>query len=72
MLTQFISDVEQMRVAQRHYFAAIAKAKKSKVPEDFAAAANALKISKNLEAKVDGTLPGALNQIKTPVTNEGL
>lgn len=60
MLKQFITDVEQVRVAQRHYWALITNAKKTKIPGDFAAAANALKISKNLERKLDASLPEAL------------
>jgi hypothetical protein len=57
----FITDVEQMRVAQRHYFKQIALAKKTRIPADFAAAATALKVSKALEAKVDAALPEMTN-----------
>jgi hypothetical protein len=55
-LEQFVNNVEQMRVAQKNYFARIATAKKSKLPADFAAASNALNISKHLESKVDAQL----------------
>jgi len=59
MLKTFITNVAQMREAQRNYFTAIAKAKKTKLPADFAIAQNALKASKQLEAAVDAAMPEA-------------
>lgn len=55
-LKQFAAQVERMRLAQVNYFQQIAKAKKTKLPGDFAAAANTLKISKSLEIEVDNSL----------------
>ena len=55
-LKQFCFQVEQMRIAQTQYFQQIAKAKKSKVPVDFAEAANTLKRSKALEQVVDESI----------------
>jgi len=48
--------VEQMRHAQKSYFTAIAKAKKTKLPEDFATANIILKNSKEQELIVDNTI----------------
>lgn len=45
--------VKQMRHAQKSYFTAIAKAKKSKSPEEFAIANSILKTSKQHEVLVD-------------------
>jgi hypothetical protein len=59
-LQQFIQTVANMREAQRNYFTVIAKAKKTKLPGDFAIAQNALKASKQLEATVDEALPELL------------
>jgi hypothetical protein len=47
---------EQMRAAQKLYFDLIARAKKSKLPADFAAAATALKVSKQVEQAFDETI----------------
>ena len=55
-LKNFAFQVEQMRMAQVNYFQQIAKAKKTKLPGDFAAAANTLKLSKSLEIVVDDSL----------------
>jgi len=52
-LKQFVGKVAMMRTAQALYFQQIAKAKKTKLPGDFATAANALKTSKQLEIEVD-------------------
>jgi hypothetical protein len=67
MLEKFITNVMQMREAQRNYFTAIAAAKKTKLPADFAKAANYLKQSKALEAKVDEEAPQVLLKLNTPV-----
>lgn len=50
---RFICLVRDMRSAQKEYFTNIARAKKSKLPGDYAAAANALKKSKAYEIEVD-------------------
>lgn len=55
-LKQFAFQVEQMRTAQVLYFQQIAKAKKTKLPGDFAAANATLKISKQLEGQVDAAI----------------
>lgn len=52
-IIRFIETVVSMRTAQIDYFTKIGKAKKSRLPGDFAAAANALKQSKALEIEVD-------------------
>lgn len=59
----FIIQVEQMRRAQKLFFANIALAKESKLPADFAAAANALKLSKQLEAEVDKAIAHNLQPV---------
>lgn len=56
MLEKFISDVEQMRVAQRHYFALVTRAKKTKNPADWTDVRTSLETAKHLEAKVDTSL----------------
>jgi len=56
MINQFLLDVEQMRVAQRHYFKLVNHARKSKEPIDWQAATTALAKSKQLETKVDTLL----------------
>lgn len=66
-LKQFSFQVEQMRQAQILYFQQIAKAKKSKLPADFAAAANTLKISKQLEKVVDDSIMEIRGQLKRRV-----
>lgn len=60
-LTRFICLVRDMRTAQTEYFAAAGKARKTKAPGDWAAAANALKRSKALEIEVDKQLPLIIN-----------
>ncbi len=50
---RFICLVRDMRTAQKQYFINIARAKKSKLPGDYAAAATSLKSSKALEIEVD-------------------
>ncbi len=47
---------EQMRNSQKLYFELIAKAKKSKLPADFAAANIALRVSKDIEQSFDQTI----------------
>lgn len=64
-IIRFLETVESMRSAQKNYFANIAKAKKSKMPADFAAASNSLKSSKALEIEVDRMLE---NFLSTPLT----
>ena len=54
----FIGDVAAMRELQKSYFALSARARKTKLPGDFASAAVALKQAKALEAKVDAELVG--------------
>jgi hypothetical protein len=54
---------EQMRNAQKLYFQQISKAKKSKLPDDFAAASNILRISKQLEQSFDDTVQEVLNEV---------
>ena len=66
-MEQFIITVQDMRQAQRNYFTAIAAAKKTKLPADYAKAANYLKQSKALEAKVDEEAPQVLLKLNTPV-----
>jgi hypothetical protein len=55
-LKQFAFEVERMRKAQIQYFQEIGKARKTKAPGDWAAAANTLKRSKQLEKVVDGLI----------------
>ena len=54
--------VELMRNAQKLYFQLIAKAKKTKLPEDFAAAKKVLDISKLQEISVDDTVSDILGR----------
>lgn len=53
-------EVRAMRNHQVNYFELIGKAKKSKLPADFAAANAELRASKKLEALVDGLVRGIL------------
>ncbi|HMG90742.1 MAG TPA: hypothetical protein VK589_11805 [Chryseolinea sp.] len=55
-LKQFAFQVEQMRIAQIDYFQQIGKARKTKTPGDWAAAATTLKRSKQLEKVVDDSI----------------
>lgn len=59
-LIRFIETVVSMRTAQIDYFTKIAKAKKTRLPGDFAAATNALKHSKTLEIEVDRIAPSLI------------
>lgn len=52
---------EQMRGAQKLYFILIAKAKKTKLADDYAAANKALKTSKQCEVAFDDTIQQILN-----------
>ena len=54
--------VELMRNSQKLYFQLIAKAKKTKLPEDFAAAKKVLDISKLQEISVDDTVSDILGR----------
>jgi hypothetical protein len=65
-LKTFAFEVEQMRIAQINYFQLIAKARKTKAPGDFAAAANTLKISKQLEKCVDDSIIEIRTQLERP------
>lgn len=67
--TRFIQNVASMRTAQRDYFQLIAKAKKTRLPADFAAANNKLKQSKALEIEVDRLVPIFLANPLTNVSN---
>lgn len=51
-----IYNIKAMRLAQKQYFALAARARKTKLPADWAASANALKESKRLEELVDAAL----------------
>lgn len=53
MTKDFVQLVQDMREAQKNYFRAAAKARKSRKPEDFADSKEYLSQSKELEAKVD-------------------
>lgn len=55
-MSDFKQQVAAMRQAQQQYFALAAKARKTKQPADWAAAANQLKVSKQLEEQVDKTI----------------
>ncbi|HEY3406450.1 MAG TPA: hypothetical protein VGK59_23845 [Ohtaekwangia sp.] len=52
-LKTFAFKVSEMRKAQQDYFEKIAKAKKTRLPADFAISTNALKRSKEIEKEVD-------------------
>jgi len=68
-LKSFAFQVEQMRMAQVRYFQQIGKARKTKLPGDFAAAANTLKISKQLEIVVDDSIAEIRKEIESvPLT----
>jgi hypothetical protein len=49
----FLDTVHKMRLAQKRYFELMARAKKSKVPDEFTTARNVLTMSKELERQVD-------------------
>lgn len=63
-MQEFALQVLQMRNAQKEYFMLSAKARKTKAPGDWAAAANQLKLSKNLEQVVDETVQLIINSLK--------
>lgn len=58
--------VESMRNSQKLYFQLISKAKKTKLPEDFAAAKRVLEISKLQEISVDDTISDILQRKEAP------
>jgi hypothetical protein len=60
-LLDFRTAVEKMRHSQKRYFELMARAKKSKHPDDFTNARNILAISKELEKQVDE----AIDQLKS-------
>ena len=59
-IIRFLETVVDMRRAQRDYFTASGKARKTKAPGDWAAATNALKKSKALEIEVDRVVPSLI------------
>lgn len=60
--------VENMRSGQKGYFAMIAKAKKTKSPEDYEAAKKILRISKMIEVAVDDTIKQILTPVKEAIS----
>lgn len=65
-LKQFAFQVEQMRMAQIQYFQEVGKARKTKTPADWAAAATTLKRSKQLEKVVDDSIIEIRGQVERP------
>jgi hypothetical protein len=53
---KFVDTVQKMRIAQKRYFELMARAKKSKHPDDFNNARTMLTMSKELEKQVDVTI----------------
>jgi hypothetical protein len=64
-LKQFVAQVHKMRLAQTRYFELIGRAKKSKLPADFATANGVLKISRQLEQQVDQAIELLSKQLTT-------
>ncbi len=63
-LKQFAFQVEQMRIAQIQYFQEVGKARKTKTPSDWAAAATTLKRSMQLEKVVDDSIIEVRSQVE--------
>lgn len=59
---------EQMRAAQQLYFQLATVSRKTKTPADYAAASNALKVSKQLERVFDDTVREVFKEGGKPAT----
>lgn len=65
-IIHFIDTVRTMRNAQKQYFINAATARKTKAPADWAASANALKHSKELEHQVDAMVDHLTTKQQSP------
>jgi len=63
-LQKLIKLTSQTRTAQQEYFKRIAKAKKSRIADDFDAARRALDLSKDLEKELDTYLDYSLKLLE--------